>query len=143
MRIRGVGWYIASVVVAIIPFGALAVEIWRSQHHTWPTLDQILGAGDSFLIAIAIAAQGVVDAFRLGFNKYIGGLAKGSAIVIGLLSVALCIAASWLWASVPYVPNSLSEQQAVAHTSEVFLAVAILFGGTMATLREGSLKVGT
>jgi hypothetical protein len=142
MRIRGIGWYIVGVGVAIIPFGALAIEIWRSQNLGWPSLDELLGSGDSFLVAIAIAAQGVVDTFRLGFNKRIKRLAKGFAITIGLLSFGLCIAAGALWATIPYVPKSIHDQQAVAHTSEYFLAVAVLFGGAMATLRESSLKEG-
>jgi hypothetical protein len=138
MRIRGLGWYLASAVVAIIPFGALSLEFWVKQHHSWPTLDQLLGGGDIFLVSVALAAQGIIDALRLASGVNVARSARNVAIFVCLASVAAAIASSALWATVVFSPPQ--DYRSVAHTGEFVLGFAVLFSGLMASLREGSLK---
>jgi hypothetical protein len=138
MRIRGLGWYLVSAVVAVIPLGALSIEWWRKEHHSWPTSDQLLGSGDTFLIAVAVAAQGLVDGLRLATGKDVARSARNFGIVVCLLSAAAAITSSALWATIVFQPHQ--DYRSQAHTGEFVLGAAIVFSGLMASLREGSLK---
>lgn len=142
MRIRGLGWYLVSAVVAVIPLGALAIESWHKNYGSWPTLDQLLGSGDTFLIAVAVAAQGLIDGLRLASGKDVARSAKNIGIGVCLLSVAAAITSSALWATIAFQSQQdyQRDYRAVAHTGEFVLIAAILLGGLMASLREGSLK---
>src|SRR5215831_7792849 len=128
MRIRGLWWYLGSVVVAIIPIGALAIQFWRHVHHTWPSLDQLLSTGDAFLVAIAITGQGIIDAWRLATGEHVEPRPKRCGILVGLLSTLAALAESALWAVVVFTPSE-QDSSATAHTSEFFLGIAIVLGG--------------
>jgi hypothetical protein len=142
MRIRGLGWYLVSAVVAVIPLGALSIEWWHKNSGHWPTPDQLFATGDTFLVAVALAAQGLIDGLRLASGKDVPQNGRNIGIAVCLLSFAAAITSSALWATIEFqVPQDYQRlYRPTAHAGEVVLAAAIFFGGLMSSLREGYEK---
>jgi hypothetical protein len=90
-------------------------------------------------VAIAITGQGIIDAWRLATAEDVKKPARRCSIVVGLLSTLTALVEGVFWAVIVFTPGE-QNSSATAHTSEVLLLIAIVFGGLMAGLREGSQK---
>jgi hypothetical protein len=87
----GAFWFLATVLIALLPIGALTLIYW-SRRGVNPGLDYLLGGGELLVVIIGVSAQAVVDGGRLGFGRTLPRALKSIvgtfAVLVGLALVA-------------------------------------------------------
>jgi cytochrome bd-type quinol oxidase subunit 2 len=140
----GAFWFLVTVLVALLPIGALTLMYW-SRLGKNPGLDYLLGGGELLVVIIGVSAQAVVDGGRLGFGwtlpRPLKGLVGTFAVLAGL---ALLAAALWYGSLLSPTKTdvggirtlSSEEFHRVAQGSLVIFAIAVLVGLIFAGIKE-------
>lgn len=140
----GAFWFLVTVLVALLPIGALALVYW-SRWGANPGLDYLLGGGELLVVIIGVSAQAVVDGGRLGFGWT---LPRGLRGLVGtfaaLAGSALVAAAFWYGSLLSPTKTDVGairtltreEFHRVAQGSLVIFAIAVVVGSIFAGIKE-------
>lgn len=142
----GAGWFLAAMLIALLPFGALTLMYWSRFGET-PRLLYLIGTGQLLVVTVGVSAQAVLDGGRLasrpGLPSWLRALIGSFATLVGL---ALVAAALWYGSLLSPTESdtgairsvTLDEAGRIVQGSLVVFIIAVLAGAIFAAIKEAT-----